>query len=1438
MINLFILAFLLIAANSKDVRISLNAPWPSSTILSEAVEHFRQLEPVLGQRFVERLVELDGDFATPEKEYEAAIAISRDLAGDGATELLKLALSIRSHAPRVVAFHQIAVEHGIDCAAFFEINGQFSCAKDQMASYFAKADKQATPLITVMDTWFVSGEPDVMVIVYGRVGTPEWKALHLAALELANKHSISYTFRHFIKDEQPAIGLSGYGVELAIKNTEYKAQDDSNTKKEVLEDSENLHGINIKLLKEQNPIVVNELNNFQQYLRETEGLIPLKQWQVQDLGFQAAQKIVSTDADNVLATLVDLSQNFPLHAHSLTRETVTNELRGEIADNQEALGKIELAAGDNALYINGIKFEAEELDLFQLLDTLKQEEKLSTGFFNMGLRREYLSILVSLDVSAEETNYGVDDRDAVPFYLNNLDTDKRYRQWGNSVKLMLQPYYPGMIRPIARNFFTLIIVADPQENESRNLLKISEAFLRHEIPLRIGIVFSVSPDKENSGLTDAGVAVLNFFNFVMVDSSTEVALQAVNKMYASIAKSENLTVEHVHLHFKKTFKDADIDEVFGPNSDYDKGRTQGAAFLKRAAIGQAPKVLVNGYPLSDDGITGDKFEETLMMEIMKRTPKIQKSIMDGALKDKTNVQNWLLEQPDIMPRLNKRILKPAVKDSIIDFTDNAPCKARKLNEFLELTSAAKSICVLDKLSYLAKSEEDTVRPVTIWVVGDFETERGRDLAYSHIKHIKHSSNVRIAFLPNPEDLDQACRADSVSSKIFAALRLLPHNQAKQMITKFVKEENQGTTIADLAVGGMDVEKFEKDRALLPLCDHIKMYQNFVNEVAGISAGNAAIIANGVIIGPLENDEALSEDDVVLLEKLLVAKGAKTVASHISNWELDKTKGKASNLVLRMYSLIGRSSSTQKRTWVVLSDDKHSTVSLHADDPLRATIDVVAVIDPLSREAQKLSPILQLLRKSINCDLKLIMNPKSKLSELPLKRFYRYVADFELQFDAAGNIVNRMALFTDLPTKQLFALSVHPPEAWMIEATEAEYDLDNIQLDQVNKNVEAVFELQNILLEGHCFDEVTGGPPRGLQFDIGTLSKPTMYDTIVMANLGYFQLKANPGVWMLQLREGRSRDLYEIRSNVNADGEADGRVRVIIKSFNGKIIRLRVAKREGKEDEKLLESGDENSGIWGSLNSIVGEKHETINVFSLASGHLYERFMRIMILSVMKNTKSPVKFWLLKNYLSPQFKKSLPLLAERYGFNINSSSINGLGGCINRRKSIGLCGAISYVPFCDSRTSMEGFRFWNQGYWKNHLAGRRYHISALYVVDLKKFRMHAAGDRLRGQYQSLSADPNSLSNLDQDLPNNMIHQVRIKSLPQEWLWCETWCDDGSKSSAKTIDLCNNPQTKEPKLESAQRIIPEWVSYDQEIKRVLNLHVDDSSSAGTRDEHNEL
>jgi hypothetical protein len=65
------------------------------------------------------------------------------------------------------------------------------------------------------------------------------------------------------------------------------------------------------------------------------------------------------------------------------------------------------------------------------------------------------------------------------------------------------------------------------------------------------------------------------------------------------------------------------------------------------------------------------------------------------------------------------------------------------------------------------------------------------------------------------------------------------------------------------------------------------------------------------------------------------------------------------------------------------------------------------------------------------------------------------------------------------------------------------------------------------------------------------------------------------------------------------------------------------------------------------------------------------------------------------------------------------------------------------------------------------------------------------------------------------------QVPIFSLPQEWLWCESWCGNATKGKAKTIDLCNNPDTKEPKLDMARRIVKEWSGYDEEVRAVSPL-----------------
>lgn len=68
-------------------------------------------------------------------------------------------------------------------------------------------------------------------------------------------------------------------------------------------------------------------------------------------------------------------------------------------------------------------------------------------------------------------------------------------------------------------------------------------------------------------------------------------------------------------------------------------------------------------------------------------------------------------------------------------------------------------------------------------------------------------------------------------------------------------------------------------------------------------------------------------------------------------------------------------------WVMLCC---SVLKIPADDSIPAFV-VEVVVDPVSREAQKLSAILHVLRQSTNVEIRLYMNCKDKLSEMPLKK---------------------------------------------------------------------------------------------------------------------------------------------------------------------------------------------------------------------------------------------------------------------------------------------------------------------------------------------------------------------------------------------------------------------------------------------------------------------
>ena len=96
-------------------------------------------------------------------------------------------------------------------------------------------------------------------------------------------------------------------------------------------------------------------------------------------------------------------------------------------------------------------------------------------------------------------------------------------------------------------------------------------------------------------------------------------------------------------------------------------------------------------------------------------------------------------------------------------------------------------------------------------------------------------------------------------------------------------------------------------------------------------------------------------------------------------------------------------------------------------------------------------------------------------------------------------------------------------------------------------------------------------------------------------------------------------------------QANEELPVLISSFSSKVVKLRVAKKADKHDEELLqsESGSDSpgGGLWNSITSTLtgssgneADKDEPLNIFCLASGHLYERLLKIMILSVKRTTQ--------------------------------------------------------------------------------------------------------------------------------------------------------------------------------------------------------------------------
>ncbi|KWU41782.1 hypothetical protein RHOSPDRAFT_22376 [Rhodotorula sp. JG-1b] len=1301
--------------------------------------------------------------------------------------------------------------------------------------------------------------------------------------------------------------LSGYGAMLDIKKSDYLAIDDRVT------GSTAAAAAGVGKAEPSEPIL------------EIEGdappkMEPVKKADIAELSVRTAQFIHA--AQDPFSAFVDLTSAFPRLASHLPVlvSDPSPHLISEVSTNQMTSP----LARRPAFFLNGKHLTEDEVEPFALLRIMRKERKIINDLLSLDARMtgaDARHILIAggpkeptlsqdrIDPELLGELYDATDRQegkGVILWWNDLEKDRRYKSWTKSVRELLRPSYPGSMTQVARNLNNLVFILDLSLPDSlQHITRNIKQYVSRGLPIRFGVVPHVGPSGDSSSVSTLMAQTTWYLTDAAGRTATMAFLDRIAQALPSGGRISEDLVKRAYSQLRASGTDLDgeplapLEEVrqYGIGS---KGRGSHArlsktrSYLERLALSQEGKgsVFLNGahFPLDED------FTQNLQRTLGLHTQFLSQEVYMRSLTDDADASTYFADLPQTHKRRNPFIF-PSDESNPLKIV-NLPDKATHL-----------------AASHSADEAADEVEPpppvASLVVVTDLDSRDGIELARHALLLADTDARVRVSFLHNPAPAPTTTHAWSLS-RIFWKLietrvteELLPRELGDWIdlgLTQAGPREQDGQEWPEenplrqyLAKGlpGRDGAEAELYWALL----------EFIRARFGFAAGESGLVLNGRVVGPFRPTQFPTPDLQTLLT-LELEKRILPVVAGANATSLDPTAHDAHDLsqfYMFATSVVGAahvadpsaglfatSSTERRRDYLRLHANR---TAIHSPQNPDALYEIAVVVDPATELAQRWAPIIRTLNELNSTIVSLYLNPSLHLTEVPIKRFYEFCFDAKLTFGSSGAETQPQVRFDAIPPDVLVTYATDLQRAWLAFPRTGIHDLDNIKLADLPQNsrergVEAVLELETLIVEGHARDMPSSRPPRGLQLELsrpGSLSVADKTASIVMANLGYVQLKANPGLWRLDIRSGRSAEVFELES-IGADGWKSAEVaktgnEFFVSTLEGKTIYPRFRRHPGHETTELLDESAAEAvkdktatlGIWNRIKSMLPfvapssrdlvdtGKRADINVFTVASGHLYERMAFLMIVSVLRNTKSSVKFWFIQNFLSPSFKGFIPHMAAEYGFDYELVTYkwpHWLRGQKEKQREIwgykilfldvlfpleldrvifvdsdqivradlkelvdlDLKGApYAYAPmggYDGEKPEMEGFRFWKTGYWARHLQGRPYHISALYVVDLDRFRQIAAGDLLRQQYQALSADPGSLSNLDQDLPNNMTPNLPIYTLPKEWLWCETWCVD-LPLHAFAIDLCNNPLTHEPKLQRAKRLIPEWTEYDNEV-----------------------
>lgn len=1379
-----------------------------------AAENSTIFYPLVQELNTNEALEVEGK--TDERLFKFAIdfALKNHYISSDQVPFIELALGIHKHAAQIQSYYQFYETAVLPflgtkpteekCPTWLHYSGKVSCDTDSVFALETKKNKK-DELILPIDRIVGDNQDAPLAVLYTDLVDPKFALFHQHLYSSALAGKIRYVVRY-----KPVVGaakqqLTGYGAEVYIKRTDYLVIDDRDSKGKSSED---------ELKEDVSKDGDKESSDSSTLKSDSEGAT-ISKGALGTLGFRAARFILNNQ--NKFEALVNVSLDFPKYSHAISELSPDRMVFSELSEAG-------LRPGSNALYINGAPIDNVKDDVFSIVKVIDRERKFMDQFKKIGIPSKTALdlVLAESEEAVAEENVRYDYRSPSIIWFNDLAKDERYSRWTKNVEGFLRQNGQQLFSPVRHNAHTLLYALDISQPAQFSKLADLINLISRGIPIQIGVIPLISSKESEEQARE--------LLHLRADQGGEVAAAYLS------ALMENNPHKAV---FNGLAKPGHANPL--NTEEIDTLIAEAKAFQKRLDLDKsAPTLFTNGIMTT----LNQRWFYQINDIVRNDNDAVRKHIMAKKVKGDIQLKDLLLEEA----RAGRNSLINPSDQNLIEYFDVSKLYSSKLQYYSLMSSAAATIEESDQLT-------------TIWIIGNADEQFVRQVDQAAKFLQETESKVKINIAPYIKS-DATPLQVKVAEKFAASLAGL--NDAKSAVISLSHIVNS------LADGSFEEAAGESATSTN---DDAILRANF-GLLDTLSSG-LTLLSGGRIL-TLE-DRIFSQADMEMLYEVDFRDRIEPILDAAEEKEVPLTSASdpfAFQDSLVALTLLVKFNYEAKNSFFLGQAAKrldtqglpfeHSTFELknNADT---ASLFITAFLDPLSEKGQVYTTLLQTLSKLPQVHAKVILAPLAGLDNIPLKRFYRVNFPSAPTFDKSGARASDIISFNDLPQSTLLNMDIVVPSAWVALPDLSKHDLENIVLDKISDDaLEAGYILKHLLLEGHAIDKTLNQAPRGMALELGTLSSPGLTDTRVMANLGYLQLKASPGLWVLNLKDGRSKEIFELNSLglTDANSMSDSSY-VFITDMNGLTIYPSVTRKPGTERQNVLEEADAGTlkGIlkntwkkWGGSKQVAEKKNADINIFTVASGHLYERFVGIMTISVMKHTDHTVKFWLIENFLSPSFKQFLPHLAAKYGFEyelITYKWPSWLRPQTEKQRTIwgykilfldvifpqslekvifvdadqivrtdmmdlneiDLQGApYGFTPMCDSREEIEGFRFWKQGYWKTFLGDYKYHISALYVVDLVQFRRLAAGDQLRQHYQMLSADPNSLSNLDQDLPNHLQKELPIFSLPQEWLWCETWCSDESLKTARTIDLCNNPMTKEPKLDRARRQVPEWTVYD--------------------------